>query len=356
MIHLFGYSITFYVFLATVFGIGLLVFIHELGHFLMAKKFKIRVEQFAFGFGPEIIGFTYGDTRYSICAIPLGGFVKMPGEDVSSATGSPDEFMSQPWHRRLIIAFFGPLMNYILAVVIFTVVFYFWGFSVPSEKPVIGDIMDGYPAKVAGLASGDIVRKINGTATNTWEQMADLIHKSALTKVRIDILRDGKEFAFSITPSKDPVSNAGIIGIAPMIETRKVTLGGSFVLGVKMVVFQTVYTIKYLGMKIIHWEKPEVAGPIGVVQLLAKAAKSGIENLLHFLAVISVALGLFNLFPIPLVDGGHIMLALIEAATRKPLNKTAVQASNFVGLTIIVFIFIFATYSDLARMGLKFLK
>ena len=356
MIHLFGFSITVYVFLATVFGIGLLIFIHELGHFLMAKKFKIRVEQFAFGFGPEIVGFTYGETRYSICAIPLGGMVKMPGEDASNATGSPDEFMSQAWYKRLLIAFFGPFMNYVLAVVIFTVVFYFWGLSIPSEKPVIGEVMDGYPAKVSGLLSGDTVQKINGITVTKWQDMADLIHKSASKKMKFFVARTSATLTIEIVPSKDPATGTGLIGIAPMIDTKKVGIGESFTMGVKMVVFQTVYTVKYLGMKIIHWEKPEVAGPIGVVQLLAKAAKSGIENLLHFLAVISVALGLFNLFPIPLVDGGHIVLALIEAVTRKPLNKKAVQISNFVGLSIIVFIFIFATYSDLARLGLKFMK
>ena len=356
MLHIFGFSITIYVFLATVFGIGLLVFIHELGHFLMAKKFKIRVEQFAFGFGPEIVGFDYGGTRYSICAIPLGGMVKMPGEDAATATGSPDEFMSQPWYRRMIIAFFGPFMNYVLAVVIFTIVFFFWGVSIPSEKPVIGDVMDGYPAKVSGIMSGDTIQKINGITINSWQDMAEVIHKSVSKKLKFSVLRANATVTLEMIPAKDPATGVGIIGIAPMVETKKTGLIDSFTMGIKMVVFQTVYTVKYLGMKIIHWEKPEVAGPIGVIQLLAKAAKSGIENLLHFLAVISVALGLFNLFPIPLVDGGHILLALIEAVTRKPLNKSAVQVSNFVGLSIIVFIFIFATYSDLARLGLKFMK
>src|SRR3989339_2239500 len=132
MITLFGYQITIFQVLATVMGIGFLVFIHELGHFLMAKKFKIRVEKFAFGFGPELIGFTYGETRYSICAIPLGGMVKMPGEDADSASGSPDEFLSQAWHRRLFLALMGPVMNYLLAVGLVGSVVNFWGFSKPS--------------------------------------------------------------------------------------------------------------------------------------------------------------------------------------------------------------------------------
>jgi regulator of sigma E protease len=356
MIHLFGFSITIFQILATVFGVGLLVFIHELGHFLMAKKFKIRVEQFSFGFGPEIIGYTYGETRYSICAIPLGGMVKLPGEDIDTATGSPGEFMSQAWYKRLIIAFFGPFMNYVLAVFLFTIVFYFWGLSIPSNKPIIGDVMEGYPAKLSGLLPGDAVENIDGVPIKDWQQMAEVIHKNPSKKIKVNILREKKSMQILVVPLKDPASGIGLVGIAPSIETKKVNLINSFGYGIKMVVFQTIYTLKYLGDKIIRWEKPEVAGPIGVVQLLAKAAKAGIENLLNFLAVISVALGLFNLFPIPLVDGGHIVLALVEAVTRKPLNKKVVQVSNFVGLSLIVFIFIFATYSDLARLGLKFGK
>ncbi len=356
MIHIFGFSITLFVFFATVFGIGLLIFIHELGHFLAAKKFKIKVEQFAFGFGPELLGFTYGETRYSLNAIPLGGFVKMPGEDIENATGSPDEFMSQPWYKRIVIVFSGPLMNYLLAIFLFTIVFFFWGVSTPSSKAIIGETMEGYPAKTAGLASGDSIEKINGKSIGSWMDMSDIIHGSPGKNLKLEVLRESKLLQIEIKPSKDPISGLGVIGIAPMIETKRVGLGTSFVISVKFVVFQTVYTVEYLWNKMVHLEKPEVAGPIGVVQLLAKAARSGIENLLHFLAVISVALGLFNLFPIPLVDGGHILIALIEGVTGKPINKKAVQVSNLFGLSIIIFIFVFATYSDIARMGLKFFK
>ena len=351
MIHALGIEITVFQVIATILGIGLLVFIHELGHFMMAKKFGIRVEKFTFGFGPELAGFTYGETRYSLCAIPLGGMVKMPGEDIDDASGRPDEFLSQPWYRRLIIAFFGPLMNYVLAIILFTVVIVTWGMPKPSPDAVIGEVVTGYPAAQAGLRPADRVTGINGTSVTSWEDMAGRIHGLAGQKVNLDISRGNENIKVAVQPKKDPATGYGVIGIAPGIITEKVGFFPAVGLSTKMVVYQSVFTLKYLGEKIIRWEKPEVAGPIGVIQILAKAAKSGWESLLHLLAVISVALGLFNLLPIPLVDGGHIFLAIIEGIIRKPINKKVVQASNFVGLAIIILIFVFATYSDIARLG-----
>lgn len=354
MIQIFGFQITVFQILATIFGVGLLIFIHELGHFMMAKKFKIRVEKFTFGFGPEIVGFTYGETRYSICAIPLGGMVKMPGEDIENTTGAPDEFLSQPWYRRLIIAFFGPFMNYLLAIVLFVIVIYSWGFPKPSPLAVIGEVITGYPADKAGMKPGDYVLKVDNVQVSSWEQMAGYIHKHPSQKIELRIRRDNADLSLFLETKKEPSSGMGIIGISPKMEIEKVGFLRSVDLSCRMVVFQSVYTLKYLGQKIIRLEKPEVAGPIGVVQILATAAKSGWDSLLHLLAVISVALGLFNLLPIPLVDGGHIFLSIIEAITRRPLNKKVIQVSNVVGLGIIISIFLFATYSDLERMGLLF--
>jgi regulator of sigma E protease len=322
-----------------------------LGHFLLAKKFKIRVEQFAFGFGPEIVGFTYGGTRYSLCWIPLGGMVKMPGEDVDNATGSPDEFLSQPWYRRLIIAFFGPFMNYLLAVLLFVVVISTWGMSKPSSEPVVGEVMAGLPADKAGLKSGDRVMEINAFQVPSWEAMAGYIHQHSGENLAFSVIRDSRPVTVQVVPQKDSATGVGVIGIVPGVVTQKVSFIRSVDLSVRLVVFQSVYTLRYLGEKLIRWEKPEVAGPIGVVQILAKAAKTGWETLLHLLAVISVALGLFNLLPIPLVDGGHILLAIVEGITRKPLNKKVVQVANIIGLAIILSIFVFATYSDIARLS-----
>src|SRR3989339_531201 len=212
MITMFGYQITIFQILATVMGIGFLVFIHELGHFLMAKKFKIPVEKFAFGFGPELVGFTYGETRYSICAIPLGGMVKMPGESADSATGAPGEFLSQPWYRRLTIALFGPLMNYALAIIVFGVVVYVWGLPNPSPLPVIGQVIENFPAEQAGLLPGDYITGINGKEIKKWIEMAEFIHAHTDEKIELSVKRGEQILSVTITPKKDPASGMGLIG------------------------------------------------------------------------------------------------------------------------------------------------
>ena len=359
MIPLFGYEFPLFQVFATVFGVGFIIFIHELGHFMMAKRFKIKVEQFAFGFGPEVVGYTYGETRYSICAIPLGGMIKMPGEDPEDSTGSPDEFMSQPWYRRLLIAVSGPLMNYVLAIFLFGIVFSAWGVSKPSDKAIVGTLVEGYPAIESGLESGDIIVSINNTPVTTWIEMTKIIHASPAASLAFEIKRDDSIMDINLTPKKDPVSGVGLIGITPVLKSEEVTFGNAMVMGVKMAYYQSVYTLAYLGEKLIKWEKPEVAGPMGVVQIIAKAAGSGWESLLHLLAIVSVALGLFNLLPIPLVDGGHIVMAIVEGIIRRPLSKKLIQSLNLAGFGFIIFVFIIATFNDLARLGIsldKFLK
>ncbi len=353
MIHVFGFTVTWFQSIAAVAGIGILVFIHELGHFIMAKYFSLKVEQFAFGFGPEIVGFTYGETRYSLNAIPLGGMVKMTGESADTATGSPDEFMSQPWYKRFLIAFSGPFMNYLLAVILFIIVITVWGVQQPSSKPIIGEVLAGYPAATAGFKPGDLVTGIDTVAVHDWEELSGYIHRFPGKPLSFSIDRKGVRSSITVTPSKDAASGIGLIGIAPCIETQTVGLGEAVSASVRMVIFQSVFTLEYLGQKIVRWEKPDLAGPIGVVQILAKAADAGWASLFHLLAVISVALGLFNLLPIPLVDGGHMTLSLIEAVFRRPLGKRTVVMVNYVGLFVIVSVFLFATYSDIVRIATK---
>jgi regulator of sigma E protease len=356
MVSILGLQINVLQIVAIAFGIGLLVFIHELGHFIFAKKFGVKVESFTIGFGPEIVGYTYKGTRYAICSVPLGGMCKMLGESIDSSTGSKEEFFSQPWYKRLMIALAGPVMNYILAVMLFGVVIYFWGVGRPLDKPVVGEVISGKPAEKAGLKSDDMILSIDGVKITTWMEMAEIIHKSANVQLELRIKREESEFDINITPELDPVSKYGLIGITPAVEIRKVSILQSINYGIRSVIFQSVFTVRYLGERLIKWEKPEIAGPIGVAQILAKAAKAGMQQMLSILAFISTALGLFNLFPIPLVDGGHIMFSIIEGITGRRLNKKIIAISNYVGLALIMTIFLFATYSDLGRLGLKLSK
>jgi len=337
---------------AVLFGLGLLIFIHELGHFSMAKFYKVKVLKFAFGFGKELFGFTRGETRYSVCLFPFGGMVAMAGENPDEATGQKGEFLSLQWYKKVMIAFFGPLMNYILAVLLFAFVFNVWGLTNISSQAVIGALAPEACAQKAGLSVGDKILSINSTEIKDWMDLTANLKDKAEQEIDLTVLRNEEELNFKFVLDKNPTTGAGMLGIQPEITKKKVSFFASFYYGLDTALYQSTFTLKYLWDKIITWEKPEVAGPIGVIQVMAKSAKSGIESYVRLLAVISVALGLFNLLPIPLVDGGMIVLFILEGIIRKRIGLKVIQVYNTIGLSLILLIFLFATYSDLIRLGI----
>lgn len=336
---------------AVLFGLGFLIFIHELGHFSMAKLCKVKVLKFAFGFGKELWGFTKGDTRYSICLFPFGGMVAMAGDNPDEAKGEKDEFLSLPCHQKLLIVFFGPLMNYILAIFLFTIVFNIWGLATVSKDAYIGDLAPKSCAKEAGLMINDKIISINGVKINSWTDLTTNLKDKAEKDINITILRQDNELNFNFVVDKNPTTGSGMLGVQPIILKEKTTFFKSFYYACDTVIYQSVFTLTYLWDKLVKWEKPEIAGPIGVIQVMAKSAKNGLESYIRLLAVISVALGLFNLLPIPLVDGGMIVLFLLEGIIRKRISLKVVGVYNTVGLSLILLIFLFATYSDLIRLG-----
>ena len=337
--------------IAVLFGLGLLIFIHELGHFSMAKLCKVKVLKFAFGFGKELWGFTKGDTRYSICLFPFGGMVAMAGDNPDEAKGEKDEFLSLPCHQKLLIVFFGPLMNYILAILLFAFVFNIWGVATVSKDAYIGDLAPNSCAKKAGLMINDIITYIDGVQINSWTDLTTNLKEKAEKDINITILRQDKELNFNFVVYKNHTTGNGMLGVQPIILKEKTTFFKSFYYACDTTIYQSVFTLTYLWDKLVKWEKPEVAGPIGVIQVMAKSAKNGLESYIRLLAVISVALGLFNLLPIPLVDGGMIVLFLVEGIIRKRISLKVVGVYNTVGLSLILLIFLFATYSDLIRLG-----
>ncbi len=338
--------------IAVLFGLGLLIFIHELGHFTMAKFYKVKILKFAFGFGKELIGFTKGETRYSICLFPFGGMVAMAGENPDEATGKDGEFLSLKWYKKAMIAFCGPLMNYILAVLIFAFVFNVWGLTNISTEASIGYLSEDNCAKKAGLIIGDKILSVDGIQIKDWFDLTKNLKDKANKEVSLTVLREEKELNFKFVLDKNPNTGSGMLGIQPKITKEKVSFFEAFYYGIDTSIYQSTFTLKYLWEKIVSWEKPEVAGPIGVIQVMAKSAKSGMENYIRLLAVISVALGLFNLLPIPLVDGGMIVLFVVEGIIRKQIGLKVIQVYNTIGLSLILLIFLFATYNDLIRLGI----
>ncbi len=338
--------------LAVIFGLGFLVFIHELGHFSVAKFYKVKVLKFTLGFGREIWGFTKGETRYSVCLFPLGGMVAMAGENPDEAKGEKDEFLSLPFYKKIMIIFAGPLMNYILAVVMFAFIFNLWGVAAISDKSFVGALAESGCAKAAGLETNDKITYIDGVEINDWVALIENIKDKAEKEINLKVLRDDKELEFNFVLDKNPTTGAGMLGIQPLITKEKLPFLKTISFAGYTVVYQTTFTLQYLWDKLIKWEKPEVAGPIGVIQFMANSAKSGFESYIRLLAVISVALGLFNLLPIPMVDGGMIVLFLLEGIIRKRISTKVISIYNYIGLGLILLIFLFATYSDLIRLGL----
>jgi len=318
------------------------------------------------GFGKEIFGFDWKGIRWSFCLLPLGGYVKPAGEDADDNTGAPDEFFGQNWYRRIAIALAGPVMNYILAFACFFWIMFYWGEPKPLNEPVIGEVVAGYPAQVAGFKKGDKILAVNGIRVETWDETAALIHGSPEIAIDIKYLRTDatgeEEKITALVPKKDPRDNRGLIGISPSIKMNPLGFKASLVSAKDQTIGLSVLTLRYLGgafkNAVIQRSKPdiELAGPIGIVQVIANVMKEGAHAMVSLIAIISLNLGLFNLFPIPLLDGGHVFLYLLEGINRKPLNKKAVRIANIAGATFLIMIFLFATTQDITRLKSSFWK
>lgn len=339
--------------LAVIITFGLVIFLHESGHYIVCRLLGVRVDRFAFGFGPELVGITRGGTRFSICWLPLGGFVKPAGESVEESTGKPDEYFGQDWKRRLLIVWAGPVMNYLLAWVLFAGLMFFKGIPEPSNSTTIGDMFTDYPAYAAGLRPGDTIVGLDKFKPANWEDMAKFIYARTGKPIAVTFKRDNVEKTVEITPKLDPDLNHGVIGIAPTTEEKPMGLFASMKEGAYLDWYWTETEVSEIGEKLLHHEKPDMAGPIGIVELVGKAAHSGIADLIMLIALISVAIGLFNFLPIPMLDGGHAAEYIWEGITKKPLTENAQAAINSVGMAFLLAVLIFASYQDILRLRKK---
>ncbi|GHT56227.1 RIP metalloprotease RseP [Endomicrobiia bacterium] len=334
--------------LGIAFGFGFLIFIHELGHFLVAKMCKVKILTFAFGFGPDIIKHTYKGTKYCIKAIPLGGFVSMAGDDPDKATGADGEYLSLRWYKKVWIALAGPLSNYILAAFILAFVFNIWG-SISSS---VGSVVENSPAKQAGIMPGDKIKSIDDVEIDTWDKLTSNLKDKTGKQTVFVVERGTHSLDLNMIVAKNPVTGFGVIGIKPSTVKVKSGFFKSIRLGVKYPIEVTVENVRHLKNAIVSFKKPDISGPIGVTRIMANATKTGMHNYLKVLAIISVALGMFNLFPIPVADGGMIVLFFIEGIIRKRISAKVVQVYGTIGLVFIIGIFIFATYNDLLHLGI----
>jgi len=340
--------------------LGLLIIVHECGHFIAAKWMGVRVEKFSLGFGPQLIKKKKNNTEYYINAIPLGGYVKLAGDNLEECKGAKDEYFSKPPGKRFWIIFFGPLLNYVLGFLFFWLIF-FAGY--PTLTTRVGGVLDGYGAKDAGIMAGDRITAVNGMKVLFWEDLQDIIQaKTNEAKVTLSILRDNKkqELSVSVKEKKfyDPFGearNVGLLGITPYYdEIVKVRHGfwESFFLGAKKTRQLTALTYKGL-WRMLRGKlsvRESVTGPLGIFFLTSHAAGAGIIAVLHLIAVLSISLGIFNLIPFPVLDGGHILFLGIEKIRGKTLSLKIENFITRIGVTVLVSLAVIVTYNDIVRV------
>lgn len=366
---LIGYIIPF------LFVLTIVVFFHELGHFLVARWAGVKVLTFSLGFGPELFGFNdrHG-TRWKVSAIPLGGYVKFFGDDSEASTPSSEalqtmtaEERSVSFHHKKVgpraaIVAAGPIANFILAIVIFAALFTFFG--KPSQSARVDQVQENSAAAAAGFKPGDIVMEIDGDSIESFSDMQRIVSTKAGTTLNFTVKRGDEVVKLTGTPQlreiKDAFGNAhrvGILGITRATGpgdtvTKPVDPATAVWLGVKETWFVVDRTVSYIGGIFTGRENADqVGGPIRIAQISGQVATIGLSALIHLAAVLSVSIGLLNLFPVPLLDGGHLLFYAVEAVRGKPLSERSQELGFRIGLALVLMLMVFATYNDILHLA-----
>ncbi len=363
-----GYLIPF------LFVLTIVVFFHELGHFLVARWVGVKVLVFSVGFGPELLGFTdrHG-TRWKLSAVPLGGYVKFFGDQ--NAASVPDQesvasmtkeeraqsFFYKSVPRRAAVVAAGPIANFILAILIFAGIFMLYGKSSTSAR--VDTVQAGSAAEAAGFKSGDVILSINGQEIQTFPDMQRIVSGSAGQTLEVAVNRGGENLVLKAVPelkeTKDSFGNVhriGMLGISRAtseedLKMEKAPPLTALKLGVAETWFVIDRTMSYLGGVIVGRESADqLGGPIRIAQVSGQVATVGMVALVHLTAVLSVSIGLLNLFPIPLLDGGHLLFYAVEAIRGKPLSERVQELGFRVGLAIVLMLMIFATFNDITHL------
>ena len=342
--------------IAFIFVFSILIFFHELGHFIAAKASGVRVYKFSFGFGPRVLGFVKNQTEYAICLIPLGGYVKMAGEmgqaeeakETSEEVPEEQRFDKKSLGIRALIVALGPFMNIVTAVIIFGLIFFVNG--IPMVTNYVSTVIENGPAEQAGIITVDKIIAINSIEMEDPNRIADIINKSSGEKLQITLDRGGEAIDVFVIPEYDNDYKKGLIGITFEISVEKINIFSAFSKGL-MTAGNIIKLIFSNTIEMITGKIPmEIAGPLGIAQMTGEAAKLGFLNLLYFTAILSIFIGLFNLLPIPILDGGHIIILVIEKIRGKPLEAEKISFMYLIGISLMIMIFIIATYKDILRI------
>jgi regulator of sigma E protease len=344
--------------------LGLLIFVHEFGHFIFAKLFGVKVLRFSLGFGPKLFGKQVGETEYLVSAFPLGGYVKMygenPGDEVEPAEAGR-AFSDKPLWQRFCIVAAGPIFNLLFAVLLFFLIYAIAGLPQPIPGTRIGQVAPDSPAATAGIVAGDEILSINGKPTTEWEQISEIVREGSGAPVTLVLKRGNETITTTGTPTRQEVKNIFgekvgeryLLGITRSEELvfEKVSLFTALGAGLGQT-WNLIYLTLLSLVKIIQKVVPasELGGPILIAQLAGQQMEAGWMNLLYFMGLLSVNLGILNLFPIPILDGGHLLFFTVEGIMRRPLSMKTREMLQQIGLVLLVSLMFFVFYNDIMRL------
>jgi regulator of sigma E protease len=372
--------------LAVMFTFGFMIFVHELGHFIVAKRSGITVHEFALGFGPKLLSFggNKGDdkfeknkdensnsqdikTEYNLRLIPLGGFVKMEGEDEPGDAEDPGNFNNKPVKNRLATVLAGCAMNYIAGILIFILIGFIWGVRTEAQIPaVIGTLTEGYPLQKAGLKPGDKIVKVNDTDIKDFEQLRTIISPMKEgQEVNLQVERNGEKLDYKVSvmsggSGKEGETKRGMLGFSPKLSFLNFAFEKASADKVIITSLDTTWRLTIAPVTIVEWilakkiSGKEVvrgtAGPVGISQMLFEVSKKGIPSLLYICAMLSILIGAFNLLPIPALDGSRALFMIVEIIRGKPVDPEKEGMIHRLGFAVLLVLVFFVTVNDILRI------
>lgn len=342
--------------LAFLITLSFIILVHEMGHFLMARAVGVKVERFSLGFGPCLARFTRKGTEYAISLFPFGGYVKMAGESAEESPKQPWEYRARSVGERMAIVFAGPFINYAVGFLLFFLIF-LWG--APILSATVGEVLKGYPAEAAGLRKGDRILKVNGKSMEDWEEVTQAIRRETAS-VTLLVERQGEVFDLTLTPKVSEAKNlfgvqsrVGMVGITPSGQTltRRYPVGqalakaGERIWGLTLLTLEALFKLASGGISF----KESITGPIGIFYITSAVAEQGLLSLLQLIGILSTSLGLFNLLPIPVLDGGHLAFLALERIKGKPVSSRTQEMMTRVGMGFLLVLLVVVTYNDLIK-------
>ncbi len=337
--------------LITLLIIAVLILVHEWGHFITARKIGIPVWEFSIGFGPKIYGRKKDGVEYSLRLIPLGGYVRMAGEEPGDAN-DPNGFNNRTPLEKMGVAFAGPFMNFVLALLIFVYIYSVVGIPRVVDQPLIGQVVANTPAEKGGLQANDLVLQANNKDIKTWGEFTVAISSTPEGQpLNLTVKRNEQMLNLSVTPVKNETTGKPSIGVMSALAYDKQGIISAIKIGFQQTYELTVLLLSSLGILISGGASVnDLAGPVGIYKLIGEAAQAGMVLLLSFTAFLSINLGILNLLPIPALDGSRIVFALVEAIRKKPLEPEKEGFIHWLGFLFLIMLMVLVTYNDIVRL------